>query len=89
MTRRYQEALFAEGAGNLSGLAFSLMNWQRQMLFDGASTEDVYRDPAVKLVVYRMAELTGIATNNVNSDDYWETRKQCMRLAGVAQPQEA
>jgi hypothetical protein len=83
--RNYQDALDAQSAPNLSGLAHTLSDviselWKEAHAM-GHGTHWVNTHPIVKLYVGQMAELCRIGV--LDPDVYLEAYKTCQEKAGV------
>jgi len=75
MINRFKEALASQNASNPSGLAFSLMAWQREILDAGGNTEAVRTDPACRLLVYQLACLMNV--DNLDDEQYGKLSQEC------------
>lgn len=59
MAKRFKDALqIAQGAGNMVAIARSLHEACKECMYEGLGTEQVWADPAVRLIVHQMAHLT-------------------------------
>lgn len=70
MTQRHQDALLiAEGASNPIGIANAIVRACREITDQpGKGTQDVRKDPAVRLMVHQLAYLVGVPTDESLSD---------------------
>jgi len=87
---RFRDALaIQEGACNPSGIAHSIIEACAEIRSAGAnwSTRDMYRDPAIRLMVHQLAALCNVRELDDSLDAYGQAsnacRAACMEIAGA------
>ena len=81
--RRFQDALWAQAASNPFGLTNGLLRAMKEVQEEDPSTDALCRDPAIALMVYQLAYLTG-ALRLDSSPAYEEAYRICERKAEEA-----
>jgi hypothetical protein len=74
---RYDNALFINcgGACNPSGIAHSIVDACKEMRDepDYAGTDEMRRDPALRLMIHQLCHLMGIITSDCEGGFVWQT----------------
>ncbi len=81
--KRYENALLVvnPGAVNPSGICHSIIEACAEIREEGGGTVAICRDPAIRLMVYQLGELTSVRSA---ADEYSELVRQCEYGQGVS-----
>jgi hypothetical protein len=86
---RFRDALAIDGgAGNLVAIANSFAKACKEAMDEERSTEAVWRDPAVRLIVNQMVYLTKVG-EGLGHEDYLAAYNQCTERKEIEDAQRA
>jgi hypothetical protein len=80
-TRRFQDALWAQQASNPMGLTNGIIRAMKEVQEEDPPTDALCRDPAITLMAYQLAYLTGALRLDNTPGAYDEAYDICQRKA--------
>lgn len=81
MTNRFKQAIGSQAACNPSGLAHSLIKWQKEIIDAGGGTDTVRADPACRLLTLQLAYLFNV--DELAGAEYNKLIDQCEAASAI------